>query len=152
MNKRQGHVVVTTEVAMCSFCGRPRTLRSEHHQLGTLVRTIVTCETCHRTLSSAMSVASIEPAPPEPDAHEHAAIEPEPVQEPAPAAGPLETQSAKPAVKSGVQRKRGASATAAKRTASKRQNQKKTRCPAPRWRSSASRRRSEPTMCFAASR
>src|ERR1700694_1380430 len=122
MNKRQGHVVVTTEVAMCSFCGRPRTLRSEHHQLGTLVRTIVTCETCHRTLSSSMSVASIEPA-----AHEHAAIEPEPVQEPAPAAGPLDTQAAKPAVKSGVQRKPGAPAPAAKGAASKSQTQKKTR-------------------------
>src|ERR1700694_6226695 len=103
MNKRQGHVVVTTEVAMCSFCGRPRTLRSEHHQLGTLVRTIVTCETCHRTLSSSMSVASIEPA-----AHEHAAIEPEPVQEPAPAAGPLDTPAAWPAGEAGEKGRPGA--------------------------------------------
>jgi hypothetical protein len=62
VNKRPGHVVVTTEVAMCSFCGRPRTLRNEQHQLGSLVRTIVTCETCHRTLSSTMSVASPETA------------------------------------------------------------------------------------------
>jgi hypothetical protein len=45
---------------MCSFCGRPRNLRREEHQLGTLVRTIVTCETCHRTLSSTMGVASTE--------------------------------------------------------------------------------------------
>ena len=58
--------MVTTEVAMCSFCGRPRTLRNEQHQLGALVRTIVTCETCHRTLSSSIAVASIEPAPLEP--------------------------------------------------------------------------------------
>src|SRR3954454_1163911 len=62
MNKRPGHVNVTTEVGYCSFCGRPRTLRREEHQLGTLVRTIVTCETCHRTLSSSIGVASGEPA------------------------------------------------------------------------------------------
>ncbi len=47
---------------MCSFCGRPRTLRREEHMLGALVRTIVTCETCHRTLSSSMGVAAEEPA------------------------------------------------------------------------------------------
>src|ERR1700738_673053 len=62
MNKRPGHVVVTTEVGFCSFCGRPRNLRNEQHQLGALVRTIVTCETCHRTLSSSVGVASAEPA------------------------------------------------------------------------------------------
>ncbi|HET6310011.1 MAG TPA: hypothetical protein VFH00_03270 [Candidatus Nitrosotalea sp.] len=60
MNKRPGHVTVTTEVAMCSFCGRPRNLRREEHQLGTFVRTVVTCETCHRTLSSTMGVASAD--------------------------------------------------------------------------------------------
>jgi hypothetical protein len=60
MNKRPGHVVVTTEVAVCTFCGRPRTLRNEQHQLGALVRTIVTCETCHRTLSSTIGVAAAE--------------------------------------------------------------------------------------------
>src|SRR5216683_6295675 len=60
MNKRPGHVTVTTEVAMCSFCGRPRNLPREEHQLGTFVRTVVTCETCHRTLSSTMGVASAE--------------------------------------------------------------------------------------------
>lgn len=62
VNKRPGHVNVTTEVAFCSFCGRPRTLRREERQLGTLVRTIVTCETCHRTLSSTFGVAGAEPA------------------------------------------------------------------------------------------
>src|ERR1700737_2086985 len=62
MNKRPGHVKVTTEVAFCSFCARPRTLRVEERQLGTLVRTITTCETCHRTLSSTVGVASAEPA------------------------------------------------------------------------------------------
>jgi hypothetical protein len=60
MNKRPGHVTVTTEIGVCSFCGRPRNLRREEHQLGTFVRTVVTCETCHRTLSSTMGVASAE--------------------------------------------------------------------------------------------
>jgi hypothetical protein len=61
MNKRPGHVNVTTEAGFCNFCGRPRNLRSEEHQLGTFVRTVVTCETCHRTLSSTMGVAGAEP-------------------------------------------------------------------------------------------
>lgn len=61
MNKRPGQVKVTTEVAFCSFCARPRTLRREERHLGTLVRTTVTCETCHRTLSSTIGVASAEP-------------------------------------------------------------------------------------------
>jgi len=63
MNKRPGHVKVTTEAGYCNFCGRPRNLRREEHQLGNFVRTVVTCETCHRTLSSTMGVASTEPAP-----------------------------------------------------------------------------------------
>jgi hypothetical protein len=62
MNKRPGKVVVTTEVGYCNFCGRPRNLRREDHQLGALVRSIVTCETCHRTLASTVGVASSEPA------------------------------------------------------------------------------------------
>ena len=61
MNKRPGKVVVTTEVGYCNFCGRPRNLRREDHQLGALVRSIVTCETCHRTLASTVGVASAEP-------------------------------------------------------------------------------------------
>ena len=60
MNKRPGHVNVTTEVTYCSFCDRVRNLRREERQLGTFVRTVVTCETCHRTLSSTMGVASAE--------------------------------------------------------------------------------------------
>ena len=62
MNKRPGHVKVTTEAGFCNFCGRPRNLRSEEHQLGNFVRTVVTCETCHRTLSSTMGVAAPEMA------------------------------------------------------------------------------------------
>src|SRR5882672_4751770 len=61
MNKRPGHVTVTVEAGFCSFCGRPRNLRSEAHQLGTLMRTIVTCETCHRTLSSTIGLATEAP-------------------------------------------------------------------------------------------
>src|SRR6266852_4040995 len=70
MNKRPGHVTVTTEVGYCNFCQRTRNLRREDHQLGQLVRTIVACETCHRTLSSTIGVAAAtpEPAPaPEPE-------------------------------------------------------------------------------------
>jgi hypothetical protein len=91
MNKRPGHVVVTTEVAVCSFCGRPRTLRREEHQLGTLVRTIITCESCHRTLSSTIGVAGAQPEVPEPVAAE-AQPTPEPV-----AAAPKPTTARKPA-------------------------------------------------------
>jgi hypothetical protein len=74
MNKRPGHVLVTTEVAVCMFCGRPRTLRTEQHQLGALVRTTVTCETCHRTLSSTIGVAAAEVT--EPAAESPAKVEP----------------------------------------------------------------------------
>jgi hypothetical protein len=92
MNKRPGHVVVTTEVGFCSFCGRPRTLRHEAHQLGTLVRTLVTCETCHRTLSSTIGIASAETAEPA----EAAAVQPVAVEaEAAPASKP--TAKRKPA-------------------------------------------------------
>ena len=107
MNKRPGHVLVTTEVAVCSFCGRPRTLRREEHQLGTLVRTIITCESCHRTLSSTIGVASTTPAEPEP-----VATQPVPTPEP-PAAAP--SAAVRPASKPTVHRK----AAAAKATTSK---------------------------------
>jgi hypothetical protein len=92
VNKRPGHVVVTTEVGFCSFCGRPRTLRKEAHQLGTLVRTLVTCETCHRTLSSTIGIATAETA----ETAEAAA--PEPVAAEAEAApAPKPTTRRKPA-------------------------------------------------------
>src|SRR4030088_1291455 len=75
MNKRPGHVNVVTEVGFCNFCGRPRNLRSEEHQLGNFVRTVVTCETCHRTLSSTMGVTAPEAAEAEaPGAHEESAV------------------------------------------------------------------------------
>src|SRR6266581_4914 len=62
MNKRPGHVNVTVETGYCNFCGRTRNLRREEHQLGTLVRTIITCESCHRTLSSSVGEAAAQPA------------------------------------------------------------------------------------------
>ena len=89
MNKRPGHVVVTTEVAFCSFCGRPRTLRTEQHQLGALVRTIVTCESCHRTLSSSIGVADADA----------------PDTEAAPATVPAEAESKPEAAKSAAKPK-----------------------------------------------
>src|SRR4029077_4363952 len=116
MNKRPGHVVVTTEVAVCSFCGRPRTLRREEHQLGTLVRTIVTCETCHRTLSSTIGIAGTTPGDAEPTA-------PEPVRTVEPAAvAPI--APTKPAAKPAVPRKPTATAKA---SASKSKTSKKTK-------------------------
>ena len=91
---------------MCSFCGRPRTLRREEHQLGTLVRTIVTCETCHRTLSSTIGVAGTAPAEPEP-----VAPDPAPAAEPALAVAKPAAQR-KPAIKP-------AKSTASKKRAAK---------------------------------
>src|SRR4029077_17787736 len=92
MNRRPGHIDVVTEVGYCPSCGRTRNLRREEHHLGTLVRTIVTCETCHRTLSSSIGGAPAEPikAEPEPVPEPHAEpAAPEPKStKPAPAAGP----------------------------------------------------------------
>ena len=81
MNKRPGHVEVTTEVNYCSFCDRVRNLRREEHHLGTLVRTVITCETCHRTLSSTMGVATVEaPATAEAPATPEVAAETKPAK------------------------------------------------------------------------
>ena len=113
--------MVTTEVGFCSFCGRPRNLRHEQHQLGTLVRTIITCETCHRTLSSTIGVAAAEPAEAEAIAPEPVAPEPEPMPAPA-AAAPRARTASRPAAKAPERRKpvpaRKAAATK-KATASK---------------------------------
>ena len=51
------------EVGFCSFCDRTRNLRSEERQLGALVRTVTSCESCHRVLSSTIGVADPEAAP-----------------------------------------------------------------------------------------
>ncbi|HUZ86572.1 MAG TPA: hypothetical protein VNF26_06425 [Candidatus Baltobacterales bacterium] len=60
MNKRPGQLNVVTEVGYCPFCERPRNLRREERHLGALVRMMLTCETCHRTLESTMGVAGAE--------------------------------------------------------------------------------------------
>ncbi len=98
MNKRPGHVEVFTEVGYCSFCDRTRNLRREEHHLGTLVRTIVTCETCHRTLSSSIGVGQAEPAAAEveaPVAEEGTAKTKSPPARRAPAKEAARTPSAK---------------------------------------------------------
>ena len=107
--------MVTTEVAVCSFCGRPRTLRHEEHQLGALVRTIVTCETCHRTLSSSIAVANLEPAAPELTAVE-------PLAQPNSPAAPAEAHPANAAPKPAAKPK----TAAPKATPSKSRTNKKT--------------------------
>jgi hypothetical protein len=92
MNHRPGQIKVTIETGYCNFCGRTRNLRREERQLGALVRTMVACESCHRTLFSTMDVAG----PAAPPAEEAAATEvapeaaasPEPEPKPVPAPKP----------------------------------------------------------------
>ena len=79
MNKRPGQIKVTVETGFCSFCDRTRNLRREERQLGALVRTVTSCESCHRVLSSTIGVAEPEAATSAP-----AAARPEPVTEAAP--------------------------------------------------------------------
>ena len=112
MNKRPGHVKVTVETGYCNFCGRTRNLRREEHQLGTLVRTIITCESCHRTLSSSVGVAVVAPevveAPAEIEVPVQAAAQPKAktqVKAKAPAKAPArpKTASVKKAARPGRQ-------------------------------------------------
>ena len=102
MNKRPGHVNVTVETGYCNFCGRTRNLRREEHQLGTLVRTIITCESCHRTLSSSVGVAVVAP---------------EVVEAPAEIEVPVQA-AAQPTAKTQVKAKAPAKAPARPKTAS----------------------------------
>jgi hypothetical protein len=60
MSKRPGQIKVTVETGYCPFCFRVRNLRREERHLGSLVRTIVACESCHRTLSSTIGVAGVD--------------------------------------------------------------------------------------------
>jgi hypothetical protein len=62
VNKRPGQIKVTVETGFCSFCDRTRNLRREERQLGALVRTVTSCESCHRVLSSTIGVAEPEAA------------------------------------------------------------------------------------------
>ncbi|TAN33152.1 hypothetical protein EPN29_06995 [bacterium] len=104
MNKRPGQIKVTIDAGHCSFCARTRNLRREERHLGTLVRTVVTCESCHRTLSSSMGLAGAdtpavaEPAPTTEDATPAAAaVEDPPEPKPAKrAAAPRAAAAAKP--------------------------------------------------------
>lgn len=97
MNKRPGQIKVTVESGFCSFCDRTRNLRREERQLGALVRTVTSCESCHRVLSSTIGVA-------EPDAATEiaaapAATKPEAAAAKAPpkrAASPKSKPAAKP--------------------------------------------------------
>jgi cell division septation protein DedD len=92
MKSPNPNVTVSTEVAYCPFCRRSRTLRREERHLGGLVRTMISCETCHQTLSTTMDPA---PQAAEPVA-EAQAEEPE---TPAPAAEPEPKPAPKPARK-----------------------------------------------------
>ena len=121
MAKRPGHVEVVTEVGYCNFCNRTRNLRREEHHLGGLVRTIVSCETCHRTLSSSMGVAP-EPEP----------LTPEPAATPAEAKGPKATRAT-------AAKKPAAKQPAAKKPAAKKPAAAKPRTP-PKPRSTATRK------------
>ncbi len=121
MNKRPGHVDVTTEVGYCNFCNRTRNLRSEAHHLGTLVRMIVTCETCHRTLSSTMGVApdsEPEPEPVEaevpaekPAAPKRAAAKPAATRKPAAASKPAASKKPAANTKPAANKKPASTAT-----------------------------------------
>ncbi len=88
MKKNAGNVKVTIEEGHCSFCDRARNLRREERQLGGLVRIVVTCESCHRTLTSSMGLPAPAEAQPaaEPATTAQAASEPRPTLIPAPVA------------------------------------------------------------------
>jgi len=112
MNKRPGQLTVTTEVGFCNFCGRARNLRREEHKLGALVRTVITCETCHRTLSSSMGLAGEEPAtpaPPEVHVAEAAAPEPPKPSKPATAKATRKKSPGAPKTKAPVAKSRSRS-------------------------------------------
>ena len=96
-------VTVTTEVGYCPFCRRSRTLRREERHLGGLVRTIIDCESCHRTLSSTMGV-------PQPKAEEAVAADPAapPEAEAAPEPAPKRKPAAKAAARKAAPRKTAA--------------------------------------------
>ena len=97
-------VTVTTEVGYCPFCRRSRTLRREERHLGGLVRIKVDCESCHRTISSAMGV-------PQPKAEEEVvAAEPAaPAEaEVAPESAPKRKPAAKAAARKAAPRKAAA--------------------------------------------
>ena len=122
MNKRPGQIKVTVETGFCSFCDRTRNLRREERQLGALVRTVTSCESCHRVLSSTIGVAEPEAAV------ESKAAQAEAEPEAATAAAPRKRQAAPKAASPAVKPKApaakprvaaGKSTTSAKRRPAK---------------------------------
>jgi hypothetical protein len=100
VNKRPGQIKVTVESGFCSFCDRTRNLRREERQLGALVRTVTSCESCHRVLSSTIGVA-------EPDSGTETFPEAKPAAanaEPA-ASTPLTARDTTPKAKAGAKPK-----------------------------------------------
>jgi len=112
------NVTVTTEVGYCPFCQRTRNLRREERHLGGLVRMIVTCESCNRTLSNTMGVPAVKPV-------EETPAEPAPVPEAPPESkpvrAPVATKTRKVAAKkpSTAPAKTRKPATATKKTTTK---------------------------------
>ena len=116
MKKQPGQVDVVTEDGYCPSFGRTRNLRREEHHLGGLVRTIVTCETCHRTLSSSIGPAGpkVEPEPePKPEPEPVEAVAPKPTAA-KPAAAPKKPAATKPAAKKPAAKKPAAKKPAAR--------------------------------------
>ncbi len=105
------NVSVTTEVGYCPFCQRTRNLRREERHLGGLVRIIVACESCNRTLSNTMGVPSAQPAeePAAPASEPERASEPDPA--PASATSSRKPAAAKAAAAAGPQAKKKPAAT-----------------------------------------
>jgi len=99
VNKRPGQIKVTVETGFCSFCDRTRNLRREERQLGALVRTVTSCESCHRVLSSTIGVAEPEAAV------ERKAVQAEAEPEAATAVAPLKREAAPKAASPAVKRK-----------------------------------------------
>jgi hypothetical protein len=95
------NVNVTTEVGYCPFCQRTRNLRREERHLGGLVRMIVSCESCNRTLSNTMGVPAAKPAeaPAMPEPKPKPEAEPEPGTPARPVRAPAATKARKPAAK-----------------------------------------------------
>jgi hypothetical protein len=120
------NVSVTTEVGYCPFCQRTRNLRREERHLGGLVRTIVTCESCNRTLFSQMGVPSAKPAE-EPAAPVVEATAPEPALEskPAPEPKPARAPAAAKARRPAATRAKATAAPAARKPAAKKPAAKK---------------------------
>ena len=103
MKKSAGNVKVTIEEGHCSFCDRARNLRREERQLGGLVRVVVTCESCHRTLTSSMGLPApaTAQAEAEPATTALAGAKPKAQPKPAPVRAPVATRAKKPGATAG---------------------------------------------------